>query len=141
MVYRIINNNGVKKIWGSMVAAVLVITVMLSSAACGNANASKLEELDGMVTENEGIIADAQAQVDMLTGYVQPYEIESSDESYAQIAATMEGLAAQRNEIVGANNENRDSYTSEKVDELIAILGPYIETANTFLSDLTDTVS
>lgn len=129
-----------KKAWGAMVAAILVITVVLSFAACGNANSSKLEELDGLVSQYEGIVADAQAQVDVLTGYVQQYEIEGFDENYAEIAATMEGISAQKDDIVGAYNENKDPYTAEKIDELIGLLNGQIESVNTFVTSLQDTV-
>lgn len=96
-----------KRVWGTMVAVVLVIALVLSFAACGNANAGKLKELDDLVSQYEGVIADAQAQVDTLTGYMQQYEIESFDENYTQIAATMEELTAQKDEIVGAYNKKR----------------------------------
>ena len=130
-----------KKVWGSMVAAVLVITVVLSLAACGNANASKLEELDGLVSQYEGIIADAQAQVDVLTGYVEQYEIEGFDEKYAQIVATVEEIAAQKDDIVGTYNENRDSYSGDKLDELIEVMNTQIENGNAFLESLNNEVS
>ena len=124
-----------------MVAAVLAVVLVLSLAACGNANASKLEELDGLVSQYEGIVADAQTQVDVLTGYVQQYEIEGFDENYTQIVAQMDELSAQKDEIVGAYNENRDSYTAEKIDELIGILNSQIESGNTYVTNLKDTVA
>lgn len=130
-----------KRVWGSMVAAVLVITVVLSLAACGNANADKLEELDGLVSQYEGIVADAQAQVDVLTGYVEQYEIEGFDEKYTQIAATMEEITAQKDDIVGTYKENRDSYTGDKLDELIEVMNTQIENGNAFLASLKDMVS
>ncbi len=130
-----------KRVWGSMVAAVLVITVVLSFAACGNANAEKLEELDGLVSQYEGIVADAQAQVDVLTGYVEQYEIEGFDEKYTQIAATMEEITAQKDDIVGTYKENRDSYTGDKLDELIEVMNTQIENGNAFLASLKDMVS
>jgi predicted nucleic acid-binding Zn-ribbon protein len=130
-----------KRVWGSMVIAVLVIALALSFAACGNANASKLEELDGLVSQYEGIVADAQAQVDVLTGYVEQYEIEGFDEKYAQIVATVEEIAAQKDDIVGSYNENRDSYSGDKLDELIGIMNTQIENGNTFLESLKNNVS
>jgi predicted nucleic acid-binding Zn-ribbon protein len=130
-----------KRVWGSMVIAVLVIALALSFAACGNANASKLEELDGLVSQYEGVVADAQAQVDVLTGYVQQYEIEGFDEIYNKIVAQMEELSAQKDDIVGTYNENKDSYTAEKLDELIGILNTQIESVNTYVTNLKDTVS
>lgn len=130
-----------KRVWGSMVVAVLVMALVLSFAACGNANADKLKELDGLVSQYVGVVADAQTQVDTLAGYVQEYEIEGFDENYTQIAATMDQLSAQKDEIVGAYNENKNSYTAEKLDELIGILGTQIETANTFVENLKVTVS
>ncbi len=130
-----------KRIWGSMVAVVLVMALVLSLAACGNANAGKLKELDGLVSQYEGVIADAQAQVDTLAGYVQHNEIESFEETYFQIAAQMDELSVQKDEIVGAYNENKDSYTAEKIDELIEIINTQIESANAYVEGLKVTVS
>ncbi len=130
-----------KRIFGYMVAATLVIVLVLSLAACGNANASKLEELDGMVSQYEGIVADAQVQVDELAYYVQHYDIMSYEENFVPIQATMEEIAAQKDQITSAYNENKDSYTSEKIDELIDLLGTQIESANKFVDGLKDMVA
>ena len=130
-----------KRVCGLMVATVLVIALVLSFAACGNANAGKLKELDGLVSQYEGVIADAQAQVDVLADYVQHNEIESFEETYFQIAAQMDELSVQKDEIVGAYNENKDSYTAEKIDELIEIINTQIEAANAYVEGLKVTVS
>ena len=130
-----------KRVCGLMLAVVLVMALVLSFAACGNANADKLKELDGLVTQYEGVVADAQAQVDVLADYVQHNEIESFEETYFQIAAQMDELSAQKDEIVDAYNENKDSYTAEKIDELIEILNTQIEAANTYVEGLKVTVS
>ncbi len=130
-----------KRVCGLMLAVVLVMALELGLAACGNANASKLKELDGLVSQYGDVIADAQAQVDVLAGYVQHNEIESFEETYFQIAAQMDELSVQKDEIVDAFNENKDSYTAEKIDELIETISAQIEAANKYVEGLKVTVS
>ena len=130
-----------KRVFGSMAAAILVIVLVLSLAACGNANESKLEELDGLVTEYEGIVANAQVEVDELAYYVQHYDIISYEEIFVPIETTMEELTAQKDEIISAYKENRDSYTSEKLDELIELLSSQIEVGNKFVDNLREMVA
>ena len=130
-----------KRFFGYMVAATLAIVLVLSLAACGNANASKLEELDGLVSQYEGVVADAQVKVDELAYYVQHYDIMSYEENFVPIETTMKEIAAQKDGIISAYSENRDSYTSEKIDELIDLLSAQIESANKFVDGLKDLVT
>lgn len=130
-----------KKALGLMVTVVLLVAVILSFSACGNANAEKLKKLDELMTQYEGVVAQAQAEMDKLTGYVEKYEIEGFDENYTKIKATVEEYVTQKNDIMSSYKQNKDSYDAAKLDELITSMQDYISKGNTFVDSLKTTVT
>lgn len=130
-----------KRMVGLLGTAVTAIALIAGLSACGNANAEKQKKLDELMTQYEGVVAQAQAEMDKLTGYVQSYEIESFDEQYEQIKETVESYAAQKDEIVDSYKENKDAYDAAKLDELIALMQEYISKGTTFVDSLKTTVA
>ena len=130
-----------KKALGLMVTVVLLVVVVFSFSACGNANAEKQKKLDELMTQYEGVVAQAQTEMDKLTGYVEKYEIEGFDENYTKIKATVEDYVTQKNDIMSSYKQNKDSYDAAKLDELITSMQDYISKGTTFVDSLKDTVT
>lgn len=121
-----------KKVWSIVLAALMSLAMMFGLTACGGPTEEQSAKMEELMTELETIVADCQAEYDVLAAAME------GDEGLAEVTQTMDTVNQSMDEMRKAFDENKSSYSEEKADEVIAAIEDQIEKAETFFKALQD---
>ncbi|MEG2377351.1 MAG: hypothetical protein RSC43_03230 [Clostridia bacterium] len=116
-----------KKVISGALALMMVFSMTFALTGCGGPN-PKLKQVDDMLLKYQTVISACE---DEFTKFPQ-----ADDESYNASLKKIEDSIIQVKDLEvktkESYNKNRDTYSDEKIDELIKVLGDQIKNAESF---------
>ncbi len=125
-----------KKIYSVMVMSILALTMMFSLTACGGPSEEQAKKMEDLMVKYETVVADCS------TEFAKFPQVDDEDynKNLKTSKETLDTIKEQVVEMRKAYEDNKNSYTPEKADEVIASLEEQVKKGETFLQSIKDGV-